>query len=204
MFLTPDSTSDAITGSSGGRPAFCACLASQRASSACEALSPGYSAAACVRSIEADRSAAAGAGAAAEDTASGGGGAVATAPGGGAAAAADAAGRLTCEGSIAFRNITDWLRFFFVSCLTIAWKSWLSLRRTSAASRATRAWALATTVASKGGAAAGCTPAGGARGGGGGGLPRGAGDQGRPGAHHPGPAVRQRPPAGELLGVVGL
>src|SRR3954465_6678443 len=159
MFLTPDSTSDAITGSSGGRPAFCACLASQRASSACEALSPGYSAAACVRSIEADRSAAAGAGAAADDTASGGGGAVATAPGGAAAAAADAAGRLTCEGSIAFRNITDWLRFLFVSCLTIAWKSWLSLRRTPAGSRRPGDGALAPSAASTGGAPGGCTAA---------------------------------------------
>ena len=40
-FLTPDSTSDAITGSSGGSPAFSASLASHFASSACDALSPG-------------------------------------------------------------------------------------------------------------------------------------------------------------------
>src|SRR3954469_9513241 len=117
MFLTPDSTSEAITGSSGGSPAFWACLASHWASWACEALSPGYSEAAWVRSTEADRSATPGAGAAAGATASGGGGAGATAPGGGGAAdAADATGRLTCDGSIAFRNITDWLRFLFVSC----------------------------------------------------------------------------------------
>src|SRR5688572_24769929 len=40
-FLTPDSTSEAMTGSSGGRPAAFASDASHFARSACEALSPG-------------------------------------------------------------------------------------------------------------------------------------------------------------------
>src|SRR3954451_12356661 len=41
-FLTPDSTSEAITGSSGGRPRFCASAPIHAAIWACEALSPGY------------------------------------------------------------------------------------------------------------------------------------------------------------------
>src|SRR3954454_12334150 len=41
-FLTPDSTSEAITGSSGGRPRFCASAPIQAAIWAWEALSPGY------------------------------------------------------------------------------------------------------------------------------------------------------------------
>jgi hypothetical protein len=40
-FFIPDSTSEAITGSSGGRPRFFASLAIHAASSACEASSPG-------------------------------------------------------------------------------------------------------------------------------------------------------------------
>src|SRR3954467_11791476 len=84
-FLTPDSTSEAITGSSGGRPRFCASAPIQAAIWAWEALSPGYVAGPPVT----DEAAAAAAGAA-----------------GGATAAAEATGAAGL-GSTACRNICE-------------------------------------------------------------------------------------------------
>src|SRR5436853_3301679 len=42
VLVSPDSASDAITGSSGGNPAAAAAAPIQRASAACDAPSPGY------------------------------------------------------------------------------------------------------------------------------------------------------------------
>src|SRR4051794_4910489 len=100
MFFTPDSTSEAMTGSSGGRPAFSACLASHLASSACVASLPGYSEAALVRSTDTPATPASGAAGALTFTAGvAATGAGATGGGLGAADAAEAtaaAPRLAC------------------------------------------------------------------------------------------------------------
>ena len=96
------------------------------------------------------------------------------------------------------RNITDecWALALRASCAVIAWKSCESLRRTSAASRATAAWALATSVGSMRGAAARRNATAAAATAGARPRRRGSGGDAR--------GLVEAPPARELLAVVRL